>query len=198
MVFEQLVFHARELAQLTYRVVAPPSLAGFVRGVGGVHRHSAKFGKVPAQGRSDLLHAGGERAHCGHKAVVARRDPQHHFSGGCAGDDQWAAGHGGIGVGGFDFTIDALTLQPGDCVLLFTDGITEAFSGDGHRRMFGVERLDEALRATNGRPDDIVESIHRSLFAHTQARTRADDQTLVAMQYVGPDRCLFPPVRAGV
>ena len=56
----------------------------------------------------------------------------------------------------------------------------------------------EVVRATNGRPDDIVGSIHRSLFAHTQARTRADDQTLVAMQYVGPDRCLFPPVRAGV
>jgi serine phosphatase RsbU (regulator of sigma subunit) len=90
------------------------------------------------------------------------------------------------------------SLGSGDTMVLFTDGITEAFSGDGQRRMFGVERLDEALRATNGRPDEIVESIHRSLFAHTQARTRADDQTLVALQYVGPDRCLYPPVRAGV
>lgn len=97
-----------------------------------------------------------------------------------------------------DVWSEDVQLSPGDAIVLYTDGITEAFSGDGNRRMFGVEKLDEAIRSTGGRPDDIVESIHRSLFTHTQARTRADDQTLVAMQYVGPDRCLFPPVRSEV
>jgi sigma-B regulation protein RsbU (phosphoserine phosphatase) len=97
-----------------------------------------------------------------------------------------------------DVWSEDVQLSPGDAIVLYTDGITEAFSGDGQRQMFGVEKLDEAIRTTAGRPDDIVESIHRSLFAHTQSRTRADDQTLVAMQYVGPDRCLFPPVRSEV
>ncbi len=41
-----------------------------------------------------------------------------------------------------------LTLQPGETLILYTDGYTEAFSPD--RRMFGVEGLSEAI----GRPAD--------------------------------------------
>ncbi len=100
-----------------------------------------------------------------------------------------------------DIWSENLQLSPGDSVVLYTDGITEAFGAGakpGANDMFGVERLDAAILASDGRPDTIIEDIHKSLFEHTKARTRADDQTLVALQYVGPDRCLYPPVRSEV
>lgn len=100
-----------------------------------------------------------------------------------------------------DVLSEDLQLLPGDSIVLYTDGITEAFGSDsraGKLDMFGEKRLDAAILAGDGRPDTIIENIHRSLFAHTQARTRADDQTLVALQYVGPDRCIYPPIRRGV
>lgn len=100
-----------------------------------------------------------------------------------------------------DVLSEDLQLSPGDSIVLYTDGITEAFGSDsraGNLDMFGEKRLDAAILASDGRPDTIIENIHRSLFAHTQARTRADDQTLVALQYVGPDRCIYPPIRREV
>jgi sigma-B regulation protein RsbU (phosphoserine phosphatase) len=77
----------------------------------------------------------------------------------------------------------AAKLDPGDTMVLYTDGITEAFNGN--REMFGVERLDEAIRKSDGSPDSIVESIHASLYAFTLSRTRDDDQTIVAFRYGG-------------
>lgn len=101
----------------------------------------------------------------------------------------------------FDIWSEDLQLLPGDSIVLYTDGITEAFGSAGRPGkldMFGVERLDGAILASDGRPDTIIENIHKSLFEHTRARTRADDQTLVALQYIGPDRCLYPPLRREV
>lgn len=74
-------------------------------------------------------------------------------------------------------------LEENDTLVLYTDGITEAFSPD--RRMFGVDGLDAALESCTGDPDCVVESVHRALFEHTKSRRRTDDQTLVAMRYVG-------------
>jgi sigma-B regulation protein RsbU (phosphoserine phosphatase) len=94
-----------------------------------------------------------------------------------------------------DFLSEDLQLRPGDAMVLYTDGITEAF-GSAHADrgidMFGVERLDRAILASDLRPDSIIENIHKALFEHTGARTRADDQTLVAFQYTGRDRSTPP------
>jgi serine phosphatase RsbU (regulator of sigma subunit)/AmiR/NasT family two-component response regulator len=55
-------------------------------------------------------------------------------------------------------------LSPGDYVVLFTDGITEAQNPEG--QFFGEERLMDAVLAKNGRPahevrDAILESVHQ-------------------------------------
>jgi sigma-B regulation protein RsbU (phosphoserine phosphatase) len=76
-----------------------------------------------------------------------------------------------------------IRLNPKDTLILYTDGITEAFSPGGEQ--FGVERLDEALTTCSGQPDCVVDSIHRALFAHRQAATRDDDQTIVAIRHHG-------------
>lgn len=76
-----------------------------------------------------------------------------------------------------------IALQPADTVVLYTDGITEAFSPAGE--MFGEEGLDAALTKCTGQPDCIVETVHQALFAHRQSATRDDDQTLVALRFHG-------------
>ncbi len=76
-------------------------------------------------------------------------------------------------------------LNPGDTVVLYTDGITEAFGGagsGGRRTMFGIDGLDAALERCSGDPDCAVDSIHAALHEHTASLTRADDQTLVVFR----------------
>ncbi len=75
---------------------------------------------------------------------------------------------------------EKVTLAPGDTVILYTDGVTEAFNTS--REMFGTHRLDAALEHCTGAPDCVVDSVHGALFEHTRVRTRADDQTLVVFQ----------------
>lgn len=82
-------------------------------------------------------------------------------------------------------TIDAergtTTLEPGDTLLLYTDGITESFSVGDKPEQYGVERLDLAISACQGSPDAVIETVHRTLFQHRGSATRADDQTIVAV-----------------
>jgi len=85
----------------------------------------------------------------------------------------------------YELEAGCLTLGVNDTVVLYTDGITEAFNSK--REMFGVERLDDALTRCSGDPDCVIGSVHTALYAHSKARTRADDQTLVAIRYVGRD-----------
>lgn len=66
---------------------------------------------------------------------------------------------------------------PGEAILFYTDGITEAFSADGE--IFGNDRLDDVLRATG--PTSAAEMLDNVLSAvHTfSAGRRADDDRTV-------------------
>ena len=79
--------------------------------------------------------------------------------------------------------------EPGDCVLLYTDGITEAFSPPPDKQMFGTDRLHGALETCTGEPECVIVSIHEKLYDHTRSRSRADDQTLVAMRVDANGSC---------
>lgn len=79
-------------------------------------------------------------------------------------------------------TSASIKLEAGDTIVLYTDGITESFNAQ--REMFGVEGLDAALEVCSGQPDCLVDSVHGAVYAHTQLRTRDDDQTIVALRYV--------------
>jgi len=95
-------------------------------------------------------------------------------------------GGGGLPLGlapDFDGQEDSVRMEREDTLILYTDGITEAFGPN--REMFGVERLDAALERCSGHPECVVESVHTALYEHTRARTRDDDQTLVALRYLG-------------
>ncbi|MEQ8769180.1 MAG: PP2C family protein-serine/threonine phosphatase [Phycisphaerales bacterium] len=83
----------------------------------------------------------------------------------------------------------SVAMRPGDTLVLYTDGITEAFApGErGQRDMFGVERLDDAIRPPVESPAALMDEILASLYAHTKSLVREDDQTLVIARFDGAD-----------
>lgn len=76
-------------------------------------------------------------------------------------------------------------LHPGETLVLYTDGITEAFSPPPHNEMFGFNRLHDAIRSSPPDPANVIDAIHSGVFEHTQSLDRADDQTIVAV-HVNP------------
>jgi sigma-B regulation protein RsbU (phosphoserine phosphatase) len=71
-------------------------------------------------------------------------------------------------------------LDPGETLVLYTDGIIEAFNRQNV--MFGLEGLDGAISSCSGAPQCLIDSAHEALHKHTGTMTRDDDQTIVAMQ----------------
>ncbi len=75
---------------------------------------------------------------------------------------------------------DSAELGAGETLVLYTDGITEAFNDRGE--MFGQTGLVRALERCSGEPDCVVDTVHGALFRHTGVMERDDDQTLVVLQ----------------
>ena len=71
-------------------------------------------------------------------------------------------------------------LQPGECMVLYTDGIIEAF--DSQRNLFGVDRLDEAIAQADPDPDAIAESIRVAVGAFSEEQIVDDRCVLVVMR----------------
>jgi predicted ATPase/serine phosphatase RsbU (regulator of sigma subunit) len=74
------------------------------------------------------------------------------------------------------------SLAPGDLMVLYTDGITEARN---HGELFGVERLMQAVAEAHDRPAaDVCDHLFQRVLDWTSARE--DDQTAVVVRYAGP------------
>jgi len=80
-----------------------------------------------------------------------------------------------------------IDLNLGETIVLYTDGITEAFGGSGGRDMFGLDRFDTTLGRCTGEPPCVIDSIHTALYEHTGAMSRDDDQTIVALKGIERD-----------
>ena len=80
-----------------------------------------------------------------------------------------------------------IDVAPGDLVLLYTDGVTDAMDGAG--RQFGVERLQDALAAdpTAG-AQQVISTIVRAVGEFTGDTPQFDDLTLVAVKRSSPGR----------
>ncbi len=76
-----------------------------------------------------------------------------------------------------------LRLQPGDLMLLYSDGVTEAMNG--RRMQFGMDRLCDALVARRERPAvDICAALMGDVKAWTAQQY--DDVTVLVLRYLGP------------
>jgi len=69
------------------------------------------------------------------------------------------------------------SLRPGDQIVFYTDGITEATNPAG--RMFDTERLDRALANCHLDADGLIEAVLADLEAFTAGEPAADDRTLL-------------------
>ena len=75
-------------------------------------------------------------------------------------------------------------LEPGDVVVLYTDGVTDAFDPDD--KAFGTERLETLVRAEHsGSPDEICQAVSREVIAFARGRPQFDDLTLVVLKWPG-------------
>jgi serine phosphatase RsbU (regulator of sigma subunit) len=95
----------------------------------------------------------------------------------------------GVILGAFgDLRLEAhdVALGPGDTLILFTDGVTEA--RDSRSKLFGDERLARAALAGAAAADgagSVLQSIVGAVDAFTQGAERADDLTILVTQREG-------------
>lgn len=87
-------------------------------------------------------------------------------------------------IPGFAYRSDALHLHPGDTVVMFTDGVTEAMNPD--RELFGEERLEELLiSAGTAQASEVVDRIFAEVAAHSATADPSDDVTVLTVAFHG-------------
>jgi len=83
-----------------------------------------------------------------------------------------------------DYPCGQFVLGPGESLLLYTDGATDARSPDGE--LYGDERLLASIAASAGRsPDDILSSVLAAIDAFAAGGPPEDDVTLMVVKYRG-------------
>lgn len=74
----------------------------------------------------------------------------------------------------------AIQIEPGETLVLYTDGITESRSPEG--TMFGREGLDSVLCRRPFAAQDVVRQLQEALVRHQSTQPLADDQTALVLQ----------------
>lgn len=81
---------------------------------------------------------------------------------------------------GFEFSSHTAVLEPGDCLLLYTDGVTDAVNP--RNVAFGTEGMLNALQAGgSATPRALCERLVRAVKQHVAGRAQFDDITLVCL-----------------
>jgi sigma-B regulation protein RsbU (phosphoserine phosphatase) len=87
--------------------------------------------------------------------------------------------------GGMDFEIRAVTLEIGDTLIAYTDGVTEAENANGE--FFSEEGLLSLLSEPSSSASALLERIETSLHAHIGDTEQSDDITMLAVRRVPVD-----------
>ena len=77
------------------------------------------------------------------------------------------------------YTHGEFTMQPGDMLVLYTDGITEA--RNAHGNFYGVERLCETLASVEKHTDMVRRAVELDLTRFCEGAESSDDATLVIL-----------------
>jgi serine phosphatase RsbU (regulator of sigma subunit) len=134
-----------------------------------VHTRENMFATVffaildPASGQFDYVNAG-------HDAPMIRRrsgGDAVHLLPSCAAVGLWA---------GNRFPVQTNTLEPGDCLFVYTDGATEAVGETGP---FGEAALQQVLAAGSKTASALLTAVHARLAAHVGRFDQYDDITML-------------------
>ena len=82
------------------------------------------------------------------------------------------------------YPLVSLQMSPGESLLLYTDGVTEALNAN--EELYSEARFIEVV-AQQGResPKNLVETVRHGIAAFAQGAPQADDITMLALRYVG-------------
>ena len=79
------------------------------------------------------------------------------------------------------FTVENVNMGPGDVLVLYTDGITEA--QNGHAELYGEDRLWDIIdQHAHGTAEDISQAILDSVMTFSEDANYSDDKTLVVIK----------------
>jgi sigma-B regulation protein RsbU (phosphoserine phosphatase) len=83
-----------------------------------------------------------------------------------------------------EYSAERAVLQPGDTLVLFSDGVTEA--NNFHEELFGLPRLREVLRGLGDQPlETIQRHVLDAVASFVEDAEPADDLTLLLVRYLG-------------
>ena len=86
-----------------------------------------------------------------------------------------------LGVASRVEAVDAsVRLEPGQTLVLYTDGITDAMNAN--RQRFTLDGIEQALRECSGEPFCVIENVRDALLDHEAGVRANDDQTIVALR----------------
>ncbi len=128
------------------------------------------FGMLQANGTLEFINAG-------HPSPLLLRGGQV--------EDPFPAACCPVGlIADIEFTSSTVTLSPGDTLVLFSDGVSEAM--DPEQKEFGIARLKAAAGALTGAPlVELQEGILESVRQFARGARQADDVTLLLLRYTG-------------
>ena len=88
------------------------------------------------------------------------------------------------GMDGIRYTEHELSLNPGDSIFLYTDGITEA--NNNYQGFFGKNRLQETINQhKNEKLNEILEKIKNEVYEFCNNENQFDDMTMLIIRYDG-------------
>ena len=115
------------------------------------------------------------------RAVIAGHCPPFRLANG--GVDLWPRTGALLGIDSSTYTESQHELAPGDLLVVYTDGVTEARHGSGPE--LGEQRFIELARSWAHDPDTLVRICLDAAREHAKSRLR-DDALVLALQFGQP------------
>jgi serine phosphatase RsbU (regulator of sigma subunit) len=95
--------------------------------------------------------------------------------------DQLATTGPAVGlIPGAQFGIQSISIEPGETLIAFTDGVTEA--RNSHREFYGRERLHTLLAQPVSTAAELLDGIMASVLEHMGGGDLSDDITMLAVR----------------
>ncbi len=86
---------------------------------------------------------------------------------------------GGL-LNGDEYQVQRATIEVGDLLLCYSDGVTEAMNPEGE--LFGLERLKSVVESTDGSPRELVAKLVEEIAVFVRDAEQYDDITVIALR----------------